>query len=61
MKTETDWASWIAVMETQLAVPLDDSRRAELEIQLARIAALAGPLMAFSLPSRQEGAGVYRL
>ncbi|WP_437890043.1 oxalurate catabolism protein HpxX [Phytobacter sp. V91] len=56
-----DWPGYVRLMEQLLAVPLDDARRAELEIQLTRIAAMAEPLMAFPLPHRQEGAGEYRL
>jgi len=48
-------------MEQLLAMPLDDARRAELEIQLTRIAAMAAPLLAFPLDNRQDVAGVYRL
>ncbi|MEQ4453538.1 oxalurate catabolism protein HpxX [Kosakonia sp. YIM B13605] len=61
MNTTFDWPTYIRLMEQLLDVPLDDTRRAELEIQLARIAAMAQPLMAFTLPHRQEGAGEYRL
>lgn len=57
----TDWLAWIRLMEQILDVPLDDTRRAELEVQLARIAAMAQPLMQFPLPPRQEGAGECRL
>jgi hypothetical protein len=42
-----DWPTYIRLMEQLLAVPLDDARRAELEVQLTRIAAMAQPLMAF--------------
>lgn len=56
-----EWKVWIRLMEQILDVPLDDARRAELEVQLARIAAMAQPLMHFPLSSRQEGAGEYRL
>lgn len=56
-----EWKTWIWLMEQILDVPLDDTRRAELEVQLARIAAMAQPLMQFPLPPRQEGAGEYRL
>jgi hypothetical protein len=42
-----DWPTYIRLMEQLLAVPLDDERRAELEVQLTRIAAMAQPLMAF--------------
>ncbi|SCB98325.1 Protein of unknown function [Kosakonia oryzendophytica] len=59
--TDFDWLTYIRLMEQLLAVPLDDARRAELEVQLTRIAAMAQPLMAFPLPHRQEGAGEYRL
>lgn len=56
-----DWPTYIRLMEQLLAVPLNDERRAELEVQLTRIAAMAQPLMAFPLPHRQEVAGEYRL
>ncbi len=48
--TDFDWPTYIRLMEQLLAVPLDDARRAELEVQLTRIAAMAQPLMAFPLP-----------
>ncbi|VEC00557.1 Uncharacterised protein [Cedecea lapagei] len=60
-QTSFDWQNYIALMEQLLAVPLTDERRKELELQLARIAAMAEPLMAFPLPDRQETAGVYTL
>lgn len=60
MKT-FDWPAYIRLMEQLLAVPLDDARRAELAIQLARMELLAQPLMDFPLPHRQDGAGEYRL
>ena len=47
-------------MEQLLAVPLDDERRAELEVQLTRIAAMAQPLMDYPLGPREEIAGVYK-
>lgn len=56
-----DWPAYIRLMEQLLAVPLDDPRREALALQLARIADIAGPLMAFELPQREESAGVYRL
>lgn len=56
-----EWKTWIRLMEQILDVPLDDARCAELEVQLARIAAMAQPLMQFPLPPRQESAGEYRL
>ncbi|TNV17268.1 oxalurate catabolism protein HpxX [Buttiauxella sp. B2] len=56
-----DWPTYIQLMEQLLNVPLDDTRRKELEVQLARMAALAEPLLDFPLPQRQEVAGVYKL
>jgi hypothetical protein len=54
-----DWPTYIRLMEQLLAVPLDDERRAELEVQLTRIAAMAQPLMAFCRTARkaQENIG----
>ncbi|RPE03426.1 oxalurate catabolism protein HpxX [Candidatus Pantoea deserta] len=57
--TQTDWTLYLAQMERILALELDDARRAELLIQLERIAALAEPLMAFPLDERLEVAGVF--
>lgn len=59
MNQTTDWARYVALMEQLLALELDDPRRAELVIQLERIAALAAPLMAFPLDDRLEVAGVF--
>lgn len=59
MEQTTDWARYLAQMEQLLALELDEARRAELVIQLARIATLAAPLMAFSLDDRLEVAGVF--
>jgi len=56
-----NWPEYILLMEQLLAVPLDAPRRAELAVQLSRIASMAEPLMAFELPPRQEGAGVYQI
>ncbi|WP_200536004.1 oxalurate catabolism protein HpxX, partial [Klebsiella pneumoniae] len=47
-------------MEQLLALELDDARRAELRVQFSRIAAMAGPLLAFPLDDRVEIAGVYK-
>ena len=44
MNQTTDWGRYLALMEQLLALELDDPRRAELVIQLERIAALAAPL-----------------
>ena len=56
-----DWPAYISLMAQLLEVPLDAPRREALALQLARIEAIAAPLMAFELPHRQEGAGAYRL
>ncbi|WP_435947260.1 oxalurate catabolism protein HpxX [Dryocola sp. BD586] len=61
MSQSFDWSTYISLMEQLLDVPLNDERREELAVQLARIAAMAGPLLAFELPQRQEVAGVYKL
>ncbi|CNF59749.1 DUF4089 domain-containing protein [Yersinia kristensenii] len=60
-KIAMDWAAYIRQMEVLLALELDDTRRAALLLQLERIAAMAGPLMAVPLDEKQEIAGVYRL
>lgn len=59
MNQTTDWARYLTQMEQLLALELDDARRAELVIQLERIAALAAPLMAYPLDERLEVAGVF--
>lgn len=58
---EANWPQYIHLMEQLLDLTLDDKRREELALQLSRIATMATPLMAFPLPHRQEGAGVYSL
>lgn len=58
--TQPDWADYLTQMTQLLDLPLDDARRAELEMQFSRIAALAEPLMAFPLDDRLEIAGVYK-
>ena len=50
-----DWRAYLAQMEHLLALELD-----ELQLQFARIAAMAEPLMAFPLDERLEIAGVYK-
>lgn len=57
---EHEWASYIGHMEQILQLTLDDPRRAELLVQLSRIAEMAAPLMAFPLDDRLEVAGVYQ-
>ena len=58
--SQNEWDAWLSQMEQLLALELDDTRRAELRVQFSRIAALAGPLMAFPLDERVEIAGVYK-
>ena len=55
-----DWRAYLAQREHLLALELDDTRRGELHLQFARIAAMAEPLMAFPLDERLEIAGVYK-
>ena len=55
-----DWRAYLAQMEHLLALELDDTRRGELQLQFARIAAMAEPLMAFPIDERLEIAGVYK-
>ncbi len=55
-----EWDAYLTQMEQLLALELDDTRRAELRIQFSRIAAMAGPLLAYSLDERVEIAGVYK-
>lgn len=57
---QPDWATYLTQMTQILDLELDDARRAELEMQFSRIAALAEPLMAFPLDDRLEMAGVYK-
>jgi len=57
---QSDWATYLAQMTQLLDLELDDARRAELEMQFSRIAAMAEPLMAFPLDDRLEIAGVYK-
>lgn len=57
---QPDWTHYIAHMEQMLQLELDDARRAELLIQLTRLAQMAAPLMACPLDDRLEGAGVYQ-
>ena len=57
---QPDWHAYLAQMEAVLGIELDDARRAELHQQFSRIAAMAGPLLAFPLDDRVEIAGVYK-
>ncbi|CAH3879486.1 TPA: oxalurate catabolism protein HpxX [Klebsiella oxytoca] len=58
--SQNEWDAWLSQMEQLLALELDDTRRAELRVQFSRIAAMAGPLMAFPFDERVEIAGVYK-
>ncbi len=58
--SQPDWHAYLAQMESVLGVELDDARRAELQLQFSRIAAMAAPLMALPLDERTEIAGVYK-
>ncbi|HHR1433459.1 TPA: oxalurate catabolism protein HpxX [Klebsiella oxytoca] len=58
--SQNELDAWLSQMEQLLALELDDTRRAELRVQFSRIAAMAGPLMAFPLDERVEIAGVYK-
>ena len=57
---QADWTPYLAHMEQMLQLELDEARRAELLIQLTRIAQMAAPLMAFPLDDRLDVAGVYQ-
>ncbi|MGE0971068.1 oxalurate catabolism protein HpxX [Klebsiella sp. WOUb02] len=59
-KVTLDWNTYLAQMEQILGMELDEARRAELQLQFSRIAAMAEPLMAFPLDERLEIAGVYK-
>ena len=55
------WSAYLAVMEQILDLSLTDERRAELLVQLTRIAGMAQPLMEYPLDDRLDVAGVYTL
>ncbi|MEZ7213939.1 oxalurate catabolism protein HpxX [Klebsiella spallanzanii] len=55
-----EWDAYLTHLEQLLALELDEERRAELRVQFSRIAAMAGPLLAFPLDERIEIAGVYK-
>ncbi|WP_241647703.1 oxalurate catabolism protein HpxX [Rosenbergiella metrosideri] len=61
MNKTIDWPSYITQMSLLLDIQLDASRRDELALQLARIADIAAPLMAYPLDDRQEVGGVWKL
>jgi hypothetical protein len=61
MNKTIDWQNYITQMSALLDLQLDADRQAELALQLARIAEIAGPLMAYPLDDRQEVGGVWKL
>lgn len=61
MTTQENWSAYLNQMEQILELDLTDERRAELLVQLTRIAGMAQPLMAYPLDDRLEVAGEYKL
>ena len=61
MDKKIDWPSYITQMSILLDLQLEEPRQAELALQLARIAEIAAPLMAYPLDERQEVGGVWKL
>ncbi|GAA0520741.1 oxalurate catabolism protein HpxX [Tatumella terrea] len=60
--TQSDtWSAYLTLMEQILDLTLTDERRAELLVQLTRIAGMAQPLMDYPLDDRLEVGGVYTL
>ncbi|KFD20491.1 MULTISPECIES: oxalurate catabolism protein HpxX [Tatumella] len=60
--TQSDtWSAYLTLMEQILDLTLTDDRRAELLVQLTRIAGMAQPLMDYPLDDRLDVAGVYTL
>lgn len=55
-----DRTAYVDQMTALLAIELDETRRAELLLQFARIAQMAAPLMDFPLDERLDVAGVYQ-
>lgn len=61
MTQPVEWSEYLAHMENILDLELNEERRAELLVQITRIAGMAQPLMDYPLDDRLEIAGVYRL
>ncbi len=61
MTQPVEWSEYLAHMEKILDLDLNEERRAELLVQITRIAGMAQPLMDYPLDDRLEIAGVYRL
>ena len=60
--TQSDtWSAYLTLMEQILDLTLTDERRAEMLVQLTRIAGMAQPLMDYPLDDRLEVGGVYTL
>ncbi|GAA0478169.1 MULTISPECIES: oxalurate catabolism protein HpxX [Tatumella] len=56
-----EWSAYLTQMEHISDIELTEDRRAEVLVQLTRIARMAQPLMDYPLDDRIEVAGVYRL
>lgn len=61
MTQSETWSAYLTLMEQILDLTLTDERRAELLVQLTRIAGMAQPLMDYPLDDHLEVAGVYTL
>ncbi len=61
MTHPVEWSDYLTQMEQILDLDLTEERRAELLVQITRIAGMAQPLMDYPLDDRLEIAGVYRL
>lgn len=61
MTQPVEWSDYLTQMEHILHLDLTDERRAELLVQITRIAGMAQPLMDYPLDDRLEVAGVYQL
>lgn len=61
MTHPVEWSDYLTQMEQILDLNLTEERRAELLVQITRIAGMAQPLMDYPLDDRLEIAGVYRL
>ncbi len=61
MTHPVEWSDYLTQMEQILDLDLTEERRAELLVQITRIAGMAQSLMDYPLDDRLEIAGVYRL
>lgn len=60
MDHETDWDAYVQAQARLLALELDEARRAQVIVHLARIAELARPLLEFEQDRQVEPAPVFR-